>query len=70
MSMINIAFSGLQAAQVGMNVTSMNIANLLTPGTAARALSKAPSAQWGSGFYRRERGTGRQYSPHLQSVSG
>lgn len=32
MSMINIAFSGLQAAQVGMNVTSMNIANLLTPG--------------------------------------
>lgn len=32
MSMINIAFSGLQAAQLGMNVTSMNTANYLTPG--------------------------------------
>ncbi|UGS41821.1 flagellar hook-associated protein FlgK [Pseudocitrobacter corydidari] len=32
MSMINIAYSGLQAAQVGMNVTSMNIANMLVGG--------------------------------------
>lgn len=32
MSMINIAFSGLQAAQLGMNVTSMNTANYLTGG--------------------------------------
>ncbi|WP_433638122.1 flagellar hook-associated protein FlgK [Kluyvera georgiana] len=32
MSMINIAFSGLQAAQLGMNVTSMNTANYLTSG--------------------------------------
>ncbi|SQA96856.1 Flagellar hook-associated protein 1 [Cedecea neteri] len=32
MSIINIAYSGLQAAQTGMSVTSMNIANLLTPG--------------------------------------
>jgi len=30
--MINIAFSGLQAAQLGMNVTSMNTANYLTSG--------------------------------------
>ncbi|MEO3989840.1 flagellar hook-associated protein FlgK [Pseudocitrobacter cyperus] len=32
MSMINIAYSGIQAAQVGMNVTSMNIANMLVSG--------------------------------------
>lgn len=32
MSMINIAWSGVQAAQLGMNVTSMNVANWLTPG--------------------------------------
>lgn len=32
MSFINIAFSGIQAAQAGMSVTSMNIANMLTPG--------------------------------------
>lgn len=32
MSMINIAWSGVQAAQLGMNVTSMNVANYLTPG--------------------------------------
>lgn len=32
MSMINIAFSGLQAARLGMNATSMNTANYLTPG--------------------------------------
>lgn len=32
MSMINNAFSGLQAAQMGMNVTSMNTANYLTSG--------------------------------------
>lgn len=32
MSMINIAYSGLQAAQIGMNVTSMNIANMLVGG--------------------------------------
>ncbi|MGC6096690.1 flagellar hook-associated protein FlgK [Citrobacter portucalensis] len=32
MSMINIAWSGVQTAQLGMNVTSMNVANYLTPG--------------------------------------
>lgn len=32
MSMINIAWSGVQAAQIGMNVTSINVANWLTPG--------------------------------------
>ncbi|SQB21839.1 flagellar hook-associated protein FlgK [Citrobacter koseri] len=71
MSMINIAFSGLQAAQVGMNVTSMNIANLLTPGYSRQGIIQSSiGPMGGSGFYRRERGTGRQYSPHLQSVSG
>lgn len=32
MSMINIAFSGIQAAQIGMNVTSMNVANWMVSG--------------------------------------
>jgi flagellar hook-associated protein 1 FlgK len=32
MNIINIAYSGLQAAQIGMGVTSMNVANALTPG--------------------------------------
>ncbi|MCT4701555.1 flagellar hook-associated protein FlgK [Enterobacteriaceae bacterium H20N1] len=32
MSMIDIAYSGIQAAQFGMNVTSMNVANRLTSG--------------------------------------
>lgn len=38
MSMINIAFSGIQAAQTGMSITSMNIANLLTPGYSRQGL--------------------------------
>jgi flagellar hook-associated protein 1 FlgK len=32
MNIINIAYSGLQASQIGMGVTSMNVANMLTPG--------------------------------------
>lgn len=32
MSMINIAYSGIQAAQIGMNVTSMNVANWMVSG--------------------------------------
>ncbi|HEY2452469.1 MAG TPA: flagellar hook-associated protein FlgK [Scandinavium sp.] len=32
MNIINIAYSGLQAAQIGMGVTSMNVANALTLG--------------------------------------
>lgn len=32
MNIINIAYSGLQAAQIGLGVTSMNVANALTPG--------------------------------------
>lgn len=38
MSMINIAYSGIQAAQTGMSITSMNIANLLTPGYSRQGL--------------------------------
>lgn len=38
MSMIDIAWSGVQAAQFGMNVTSMNVANLLTPGYSRQGL--------------------------------
>lgn len=32
MSIFNIAYSGMQAAQIGMNVTSMNVANRLVSG--------------------------------------
>ena len=32
MNIINIAFTGAQAAQRGMGTTSMNVANYLTPG--------------------------------------
>lgn len=50
MSMINIAYSGIQAAQTGMSVTSMNIANLLTPGYSRQGLlqsSMGPMGQVG-----------------------
>lgn len=51
MSMINIAFSGLQAAQVGMNVTSMNIANLLTPGYSRQGIIQSSIGPMGeAGF--------------------
>jgi flagellar hook-associated protein 1 FlgK len=46
MSMINIAYSGLQAAQFGMNVTSMNVANIYTEGYSRQGSSRAPSARW------------------------
>ncbi len=32
MSMMNIGLSGIQASQIGMNVTSQNVANINTPG--------------------------------------
>ncbi|WP_421549867.1 flagellar hook-associated protein FlgK [Kluyvera intermedia] len=41
MSMINIAFSGLQAAQFGMNVTSMNTANYLTAGYSRQGIMQS-----------------------------
>lgn len=41
MSMIDIAYSGVQAAQFGMNVTSMNISNLLTPGYTRQGLMQS-----------------------------
>lgn len=50
MSMINIAFSGLQAAQYGMNVTSMNVANFLTPGYSRQGITQSsigPMGQMG-----------------------
>lgn len=51
MSMINIAWSGLQAAQLGMNVTSMNISNILTPGYSRQGIVQSSlSAANGSGL--------------------
>ncbi|WP_279050805.1 flagellar hook-associated protein FlgK [Cedecea davisae] len=47
MSMINIAFSGIQAAQMGMSVTSMNISNLLTPGYSRQGLLQSSIGQMG-----------------------
>lgn len=41
MSMINIAFSGLQAAQLGMTVTSNNTANYLTPGYSRQGIMQS-----------------------------
>ncbi|KFK95342.1 MULTISPECIES: flagellar hook-associated protein FlgK [unclassified Serratia (in: enterobacteria)] len=41
MSITNIAFSGLQAARMGMNVTSMNIANTLTPGYSRQVVQQS-----------------------------
>lgn len=41
MSMINTAFSGLQAAQLGMNVTSMNTANYLTSGYSRQGIMQS-----------------------------
>lgn len=50
MSMIDIAFSGVQAAQHGMNVTSMNVANFRTPGYSRQGIiqsSVGPMGQVG-----------------------
>jgi flagellar hook-associated protein 1 len=49
MSMINIAWSGLQAAQLGMNVTSMNVANLLTPGYSRQGITQSSIGPMGEG---------------------
>lgn len=49
MSMINIAWSGLQAAQLGMNVTSMNVANLLTPGYSRQGILQSAVGPMGQG---------------------
>src|SRR6188768_550756 len=37
MSLLNIALSGTQAAQAGLNTTSQNIANVATPGYSRQA---------------------------------
>ena len=49
MSMINIAWSGLQAAQLGMNVTSMNVANMLTPGYSRQGILQSSVGPLGLG---------------------
>ena len=49
MSMINIAWSGLQAAQLGMNVTSMNVANMLTPGYSRQGILQSSVGPLGQG---------------------
>jgi flagellar hook-associated protein 1 FlgK len=48
MSMIDIAYSGVQAAQYGMNVTSMNISNLLTPGYSRQGLMQSSVGPMGN----------------------
>ncbi|HDR2158382.1 TPA: flagellar hook-associated protein FlgK [Enterobacter cancerogenus] len=49
MNMINIAWSGLQAAQFGMSVTSMNISNVLTPGYSRQGIIQSSVVTMGSG---------------------
>ena len=49
MNMINIAFSGLQAAQFGMSVTSMNISNVLTPGYSRQGIIQSSVTTMGPG---------------------
>lgn len=48
MNMINIAWSGLQAAQFGMSVTSMNISNVLTPGYSRQGIIQSSVVTMGS----------------------
>jgi len=49
MNMINIAWSGLQAAQFGMSVTSMNISNMLTPGYSRQGIIQSSVVTMGAG---------------------
>ncbi|MGY5365944.1 flagellar hook-associated protein FlgK [Enterobacter oligotrophicus] len=49
MNMINIAWSGLQAAQFGMSVTSMNISNVLTPGYSRQGIIQSSVVTMGQG---------------------
>ncbi|HDR2626196.1 flagellar hook-associated protein FlgK [Enterobacter cancerogenus] len=49
MNMINIAWSGLQAAQFGMSVTSMNISNALTPGYSRQGIIQSSVVTMGQG---------------------
>ncbi|WP_449556471.1 flagellar hook-associated protein FlgK [Huaxiibacter chinensis] len=48
MNMINIAWSGLQAAQFGMSVTSMNISNMLTPGYSRQGIIQSSVVSMGA----------------------
>lgn len=48
MNMINTAFSGLQTAQMGMNVTAMNIANMLTPGYSRQGVIQSATGAHGA----------------------
>ncbi|MGG6176121.1 flagellar hook-associated protein FlgK [Pantoea allii] len=49
MNMINIAWSGLQAAQLGMSVTSMNISNMLTSGYSRQGIIQSSVVTMGQG---------------------
>ena len=40
MSLINIGYSGAQAARIGMNITAMNIANAATPGYSRQRIAQ------------------------------
>lgn len=48
MSLISNAFSGMQAAQAGMNTTGMNINNLLTPGYSRQGIIQSAIGPMGA----------------------
>ncbi|PWW00817.1 flagellar hook-associated protein FlgK [Mangrovibacter plantisponsor] len=48
MNMINTAYSGLQTAQMGMNVTAMNVANMLTPGYSRQGIVQSAVGPYGT----------------------
>lgn len=71
MSMINIAFSGLQAAQLGMNVTSMNTANYLTSGYSRQGIIQSAVGPMGeAGFLPVAAYRWIAFGPYFQPVSG
>ncbi|MGB7800217.1 flagellar hook-associated protein FlgK [Buttiauxella sp.] len=50
MNIINIAFSGAQAARQGMSTTSMNVANYLTPGYSRQGIIQSAIGTNGDSF--------------------
>lgn len=48
MNMINTAYSGLQTAQMGMNTTAMNVANMLTPGYSRQGIVQSAVGPYGT----------------------
>lgn len=50
MNIINIAFTGAQAARQGMSTTSMNVANYLTPGYSRQGIIQSAIGSHGDSF--------------------